>query len=97
MNLSNIEMWSLVIGFLNPIVLAIINQPTWSAPVKSFVAFVWSAIVSVVTLWLSDVKFDAQNLATTFLLIFVTTIATYRGFWKTSGIAPEIEAATSPK
>jgi len=96
-DMTDLQMWALVVGFLSPIVLAIINQPTWSAPVKSFVAFVWSAIVAAVTLWLSPNSFDGKNLISTFLLVFVTAVATYRGFWKTSNIAPQIQAATSPK
>lgn len=93
---TNLQMWLLVVGFLNPLALSVINQPSWSNTLRSVLAFVWSAITAAATLYFTDHTVFSRGLITAGLLVFVTTIATYRGFWKTSGVAPAIEVKTSP-
>lgn len=100
-NLSNLAMWSLILGFVSPPVLAFIQQPGWSERTRSFVAFLFSALVALGTLYFDDTlgfkaALDLDNYVTALLLTFVTTISTYRNFWKPNGAAPAIEAATSP-
>jgi len=93
---SNLMMWAVVVGFFMPILLAIVQQPGWSDPVRSIVMFVASIIAGAGTVYFEG-KWDTTNLVTTILLVMVTAIATYKGLWKTTTIAPKIERATSPK
>lgn len=100
-NLSNLAMWAMIVGFISPPVLAFIQQPGWSDKTRAAVAFVFSALTSLGTLWFDDTlgfhaALDLDNYITAFLLTFVTTITTYRNFWKPTNVAPAIELATSP-
>jgi hypothetical protein len=93
---SNLVMWAGVVGFFMPILLAIVQQPSWSSPVRSMVMFVASVIAGAGTVYFQG-AWDTTNLVTTILFVMVTAIATYKGLWKETGIAPKVEAATSPK
>ena len=97
-------MWLLIVGFVSPLVLAVIQQPGWSNSLRSVVAFVYSFVAAAGTLLIQgDVDFTAKNYLTAGLTVLVATIAFYRGFWRTSGTTPEtsvtgrLERLTSPK
>lgn len=99
-NLSNLAMWTLILGFISPPVLAFIQQPGWSDKTRSLVAFIFSALVALGTLVFDEqlgfkAALDLDNYVTALLLVFVTTISTYRNFWKPNGVAPAIEYSTS--
>jgi hypothetical protein len=104
--MSNIQMWNLVLAFLLPLVLAVIQQPSWSKTTRSFVAFLVSGVVALGNLYFNDVTiWDSSNIDTVIgsvLTVFVATIAFYRGFWRTTGdtaaesITGKIELKTSP-
>jgi uncharacterized membrane protein len=96
---SNLVMWGLVVGFLMPPLLAIVQQPGWSTGLRSVVMFVASLIAGAGTVYFTG-DFDISNpdkIITTVLVVMVTAISTYKGLWQTTNIAPKIEAATSPK
>lgn len=85
-----------VIAFISAtFVIPLIQQPGWSAKLRSGVTFLYSLIVGGVTAWASG-DFDPANVAASVLSVFVIAIASYQGFSKPSGIAPAIENATSP-
>ncbi len=91
---DNLQMWSLIVGFLSPIVLAIIQQPTWKRPLRAFVTFVWALLAGAGTAYFTG-DFNGRSFVTCVLIVMVTTISTYVGFWKRTGIAPGVEGATS--
>jgi hypothetical protein len=94
---SNAQEWALVVGFLLPLVMSVINQPGWSGQVKSLLAFAASALAGVGTLYFAQHSDkDVPTWISTALLILVTAQASYHGFHKPTGIAPTIEAKTSP-
>lgn len=93
--LGNLAMWSLIVGFLSPIAISLIQQPTWSDAVRAVVAFLFSAVVAVPTAYFAG-DLEGRDYVSSGLLILVTTVATYKNFWKPTAIAPKVEAATSP-
>ena len=96
---SNLVMWGLVVGFLMPPLLAIVQQPGWTVGVRSIVMFVASIVAGAGTVYFNG-GFDfsePDKIITTVLVIMVTAISTYKGLWQTTGIATKIEIATSPK
>lgn len=93
---SNLMMWAVVVGFFMPILLAIVQQPSWSSPVRSMVMFVASVIAGAGTVYFQG-AWDTTNLVTTILFVMVTAIATYKGLWQPTTVVPKIELATSPK
>lgn len=92
---TNLVMWSGIVGFFMPIVISVIQQPSWSSQVRSLVMFVASIIAAVGTVFFEG-KFTGVDLATALLTVMTVTIATYTGFWKQTGVAPKLEMATSP-
>lgn len=85
-----------VIAFVSAtFILPIIQQPSWSAKLRSAVTFIYSLIVGFITAWASG-DLDLANVAASILSVFVIAITTYKGFAQPSGIAPGIENATSP-
>ena len=96
---SQLVMWAGIVGFFMPVLLAVVQQPGWSTALRSVVMFVASILAALGTVYLTSGSdaFTAENMVTSFLTIMVTAIATYKGFYKETGIAPKIEIATSPK
>lgn len=94
--LGNLAMWSLIVGFLSPLVISVLQQPRWTEGLRALVAFVFSLVVAVPTAYFAG-DLEGKDYITAALLILVTAISTYRNFWKNTGVAPSIEAATSPK
>lgn len=96
--MSDLEMWMLVVGFFSPVVISILQQPRWPDGLRAVVAFVFCAIVATVTYWLNGGVFDFENtkqIVTSALIVLVTTISTYKGFWKPTGISPAVESSTT--
>ncbi len=94
--MSNMEMWAMIVGFILPAVIAVIQKVKWSDQVRSLVAFVICIITSVGTLFFNDGFTDWTNTPKVFLLIMVTAITTYQGFWKPTGAAGVIERNVLP-
>ena len=92
--MENIELWSLVVGFLLPPVLSIIMQSHWSDQVQAVVAFVACLLAGAGTAYFQG-DLTAKRWVEASLVVLVTTIATYKGFWKPTRVSPTIEAATT--
>lgn len=87
-------MWAIVVGFLSPPVLAIIEQTKWAKWLRSVVAFAWSVVAGVGTIYFTG-TFTGLKTVTVILLVFVTAISFYKGFWKPTGVAPQIESSSN--
>lgn len=90
-----------VVGSLLPILVAFILQTHWKDSAKSVVTFILCVIAAIVTLWatgeldISSANFNAENLIATFLVIYGSAQAFYRGLWRPTGTAPAIEDRTT--
>ena len=98
--LSEIAMWNLVAGFLSAtFVLPVIQQPRWSVRTRATVTFGWSILVGAGVVFFTggvhDLR-DPRSVVTSVLLMLVAAVSSYKGFAQPSGLAPAIEAATSP-
>lgn len=94
--MSNTGMWSLIVGFLLPPVIAVVQQERWQAGFKAIIAFVICLLAAVGTVLIQVGSWDWHKWIQSALLILVTAIATYHGFWKPTDVAPAVERATSP-
>lgn len=93
--MTNLMMWSLIVGFFMPPVQAVIQQTNWSSQVRAGVNFVACAIAGAgVAFFQGD--FTGRRFVESALVVLVTTIAVYKGTWQPTGVAPTIEKATSP-
>lgn len=92
--MSSLEMWALVGGFFSPPVIAAIQQTGWREGVRALLTFLWCVALAAITLWING-GWTTQRYVETALLTLVTAIATYKGLWKPTGIAPAVEHATN--
>ena len=93
--MSNAAMWALIVGFFLPHVIAVVQQPDWSAGLRSVVTFLACLGAAVGTVLIQNDGWSWHDWVSSSLLILVTAIATYKGLWKPTGIAPAVEASTS--
>lgn len=93
--LGPVALWLMAVGFFSPLVISVIQQSRWSARRQSVVAFVFYVIVAAVTAWLNGI-FTTVGIVTAVLVVFVIASTAYRALWKPVGVAPAIEAVTSP-
>lgn len=92
--MTNIGIWSALIGVAMPLVVSLVNQSTWPKGIGAVVALGTSLIAAGVTCWVGgDLK--GNDYINSAGLILISTVATYHLFWKPTGIAPKIEALTS--
>jgi VIT1/CCC1 family predicted Fe2+/Mn2+ transporter len=94
--MSNLAMWSALVGTLLPLLVAFVNRSTWSSGAKAVVAVISSAIAGTVTAWLNG-ELSGRDVVTAILIVATATVASYHGLWKPTTIAPAIEEATSPE
>lgn len=92
--MSNLEMWSLIVGFLLPPVLALIMQSKWPTQFKAIIAFVGCAIAGAGTAYFQG-DLTGRRWIEAGLLILVASISTYHGLWKPTKVAPAIESKTT--
>ncbi|WP_377271939.1 hypothetical protein [Peterkaempfera sp. SMS 1(5)a] len=92
--MDNAQMWALIVGAIAPLVIAVINQPTWSAPAKAAITAVASVLIGLGTAYFAG-DFAGKDVVTSILTAFVAAITAYHGFFKPSTLAPRLERATS--
>lgn len=92
--MSNLEMWALIVGFLLPPALSIIIQTGWKQSVQAVIAFLACALAGAGTAYFQG-DLTGRRFVEAGLVVLVTTIATYKGFWKPTGVSPQIEAKTN--
>jgi hypothetical protein len=94
--MSNLQLWSAFVGFVLPNVVSLVNQAHWPSWVKGVVAILVSAAAAAVTTGLQG-GFTGRSFATSFVVVVSATLATYRLFWKPTGISDSVENATTVK
>lgn len=87
-------LWSTVVGFALPPVLAVVMRARWSPETKGLVAFAACLLAAAGTVWFRGDLGRGRDLTASFLLVFSGAIATYRLYWHPTGIAPAIERGT---
>lgn len=92
--MSEFEMWSLIVGFALPPVLSVVQQSGWSDRLRAVVAFAACAVAGAgVAFFQGDLT--GKRFVEAALVVLVTALATYRNFWKPTGVAPAIETKTN--
>lgn len=91
---QNLVMWSTIVGFLSPLVVAIIQQPKFHDAAKAVITFLYCLVTAFITVILEG-RFTQERFVTSLLFVFVTAITAYKGLWKPTGAAPAIESATT--
>lgn len=92
--LPDLAMWSLIVGFGMPPVVALVNQRRWPGWLRATVTIVLCVVAGAITAYLQG-AFTDRRWTTAALIIGIAAISSYRTFWRPSGIAPAIETKTS--
>ena len=92
--MTNFQMWSLIVGFLLPPVLAVVMQSSWSDRLKAVVAFTSCAVAGAGVAYFQG-DLTGKRFVEAGLVVLVTAVATYRNFWRPTGISPAIETKTN--
>ncbi|MGW4694860.1 hypothetical protein ACWEO1_21080 [Kitasatospora cineracea] len=92
--LNDTEAWGLLLGALTPWATALIQQPSWSKPLRAVIGTLVSAIVGTVTVLARGDIAHAQTALTTIALTVVASKTFYDGLWQHAG-AGALEQATS--
>ena len=86
--------WELITSFVLPLIIAVVNQKSWSSATKAWVMFATSAVVVLGQMFLREELNDWSDPIPVILRVTAMTIAFYVGFFKPSNIAPKVEEAT---
>lgn len=87
-------MYSLLVGFFLPPVLAIVQQSKWSDRLRAVVAFAACALAGAGVAYFQG-DLTGKRFLTAGLIVLTTGLATYRNFWRPTGVAPAIESKTN--
>lgn len=87
-------MWLLVVGFLLPLVISVIQQQSWSDQLRALVAFAACVVAGAGTAYFQG-DFTGKRVISGILIVAVTALTTYRNFWKPTNISPTIETMTT--
>lgn len=92
--MTDLEMWALIVGFALPPALSVVIQSGWSQRLQAVIAFAACAVAGAGTAYFQG-DLTSERFVEAGLVILVTTIATYKGFWKPTGVSPGIETKTN--
>lgn len=92
--MSNLVMWNLILGFVIPNLVAVLQQPRWSSSRRAVVTLLVCIVGGVGTAYFNG-QFNLGDIVGSILVTAVAAITFYKNFWKPTGIAPAIENATS--
>lgn len=90
---TDLIMWSGLVGFGLPLVIAVIVQSRWSDNVKAVVAFLACCLAGAGTAYFSG-HFVGRSIVSSILVVATVGMALYQGFWKPTGVTAAIRAAT---
>jgi hypothetical protein len=91
---SNQQEISAVVGFLLPLVLSVPIQSKWGADTKAALAVGVYAVAAAVVL-AADGRFTGRRWWEATLTTLVVGVASHRGLWQPTGVAPLVETATN--
>lgn len=94
--MTDLEMWSLLVGVAIPPLVAVIEQPKWPNWFRAVVGVLASAVAGFITTYLTlESALWEQGMIHAMLLVGVASWASYRNFWKPTTVAPVIETKTA--
>lgn len=92
--MTDLEMYALIVGFLLPPVLSVVQQSGWSDRLRAVVAFLACALAGAGTAYFQG-DLTGRRFVSASLVVLVTALATYRNLWKPTGVSPAIETKTN--
>lgn len=94
--MDDLALWSVIVGFLSPLVIATVQQPQWTSRARALVTFAYSLVAGGLTAYFGG-DLNGKSVVTCVLVVLVAAITTYKGLWQPMGTTDAIENATSPR
>lgn len=94
--MSNLDIWSLVVGFALPPLIAFVSSAHWPSWARALMAVIVCMVGGGVTAAVSG-YYTGVPLLRAVMLTLIATLGFYRVFWRPSGVAPWIERKTTPR
>lgn len=87
---STIDQWTMLVGILLPLGIAVVNRTAWGSIAKALAAVALCVLAAAGDVYLKG-PFSAGSLGQNALAIFFLVVTTYHGFWKPTGITDYVE------
>ena len=94
--LSDLDIWSILAGFGMPLLIAFISSARWPGWARALVAVAVCIAGGTMTALLTG-YYGGVPMLRAVLVTLIAALGFYRVWWKPSGIAPAIEAKTTPR
>jgi hypothetical protein len=91
---TDFEMYSLLVGFFLPPVMSIVQQSSWPDKVRAVVAFLACLVAGAGVAYFQG-DLTGKRFVSAALIVMTVGLATYRNFWKPTGVSPAIESKTN--
>lgn len=100
-DMSSVTAWSVLLGIITPFLVAIVNNPRWSANTKRYVSMGIAVLVGMMNLIVNNAltnwsDFSLNGVLVNLVLVIGAAQTAYALLWKPTGAADKVEAATSP-
>jgi hypothetical protein len=92
--MSHLGNLSGLVGFLLPLVIAMVQQERWRPQVRAAIGFAVCLAAALLTVW-AEGELTGKDYLSAAIIIFTVAKASYVTFWKSTGIAPAIEHHTN--
>ncbi|WP_223731871.1 hypothetical protein [Streptomyces purpurogeneiscleroticus] len=93
--MTNAQMWALIIGFVSPLLISVVNRPQWSSAARASVQMAVSVLVGLGSAYFAG-DFAGKDVISSILIASVSAISAYKGIFKPTGASPTLERLTSP-
>lgn len=87
--------WSLLVGGLMPLLIAVVHQPKWSAAAKSKVAVGAAVVGGIATAAATGGIGHGETVVTAIGAVLLASQTAYHAIWRPTQVAPAIEFATA--
>ena len=88
--LTDVQLWSIILGFLSPLIVAWAARPEMRPIFKILIQVVFSIVVAVVTAFLNG-ELEGRSVVSILLLVLASSTLSYRGLWRPTGVTDAIE------
>lgn len=99
-SLTNEQIIGALMATVLPLVISVVQRPTWSNQARTLAAFaltlLFVAVTQVAFIATRDTPNTWQSWLQYLLFCVALTATSYVAYWKPSGVAEMVEAATSP-
>ena len=90
LKMTDQKMWTIVVSFFLPWIIAVVVKQGWTAVVKGWISFGMCLAVALGDAFFSG-ALTGRGIVSSLLLVVVVCVTSYKGLWKPTGIAEAIE------